>query len=101
MFENNVKQYLDDVEDRVNLFRQELIENNVSNNDARDLVELCIESNYGTIHNILSSENYSAYNQWIKQNINKNNSFSEWLRKVKQDEDEQHMRRYQRVMKRV
>jgi hypothetical protein len=101
MFENNLKQQLDDVSDRVNLYRRELEENNVCNKDIHDLIELCIESNYHEIHNMLSTTNYSEYNQWVKQNINKNNSFSRWLMKVKQDEDEEHLRRYQKIMKRI
>lgn len=101
MIENKLEQELNDVNERVELYRQELIENDVCNNDADKLIELCIESNYQEIHDSLLTLNYSAYNQWIKKNINNNNSYSIWVKKVKKDEDEQHLRRYERIMKRV
>jgi hypothetical protein len=101
MFENKLQQELNDVNYRVELYRQELIENNVCNNESVELIELCIESNYQEIHNSLLTLNYSEYNQWINKNINMNNSYSRWVKKVKKDEDEQHLRRYERIMKRV
>lgn len=101
MFENKLQQELNDVNYRVELYRQELIENNVCNNEADELIELCIESNYQEIHDSLLTLNYSEYNQWINKNINMNNSYSRWVKKVKKNEDEQHLRRYQRIMKRV
>lgn len=101
MFENKLQQELNDVNFRIELYRQELIENNVCNNEADELIELCIESNYQEIHDSLLTLNYSEYNQWINKNINMNNSYSRWVKKVKKDEDEQHLRRYQRIMKRV
>ena len=33
--------------------------------------------------------------------MNKNNYYSKWLKKMKNDEDEEHLRRYERIMKRV
>ena len=101
MFENKLQQELNDVNYRVELYRQELIENNVCNNEVDELIELCIESNYQEIHDSLLTLNYSEYNQWINKNINMNNSYSRWVNKVKKDEDEKHLRRYQRIMKRV
>lgn len=101
MFENKLQQELNDVNYRIELYRQELIENNVCNNEADELIELCVESNYQEIHDSLLTLNYSEYNQWINKNINMNNSYSRWVNKVKKDEDEQHLRRYERIMKRV
>lgn len=101
MIETKLQQELNDVNYRVELYRQELIENNVCNNDSDELIELCIESNYQEIHDSLLTLNYSEYNQWINKNINMNNSYCRWIKKVKKDEDEQHLRRYQRIMKRV
>jgi hypothetical protein len=101
MFANMLEEHLDDANDRVNLYFQELMENNICNKDARELVELCLESNYHAIHNMMSTTHYSEYNQWIKQNMNQNNSFCKWVKKLKQDEDEDHLCRYQKIMKRV
>lgn len=99
--ENKLEQELNDANYRVELYRQELIKNNIYNDDADELIELCIESNYQEIHDSLLTLNYSVYNQWIKKNINNNNSYSRWVNKIKKDEDDQHLRRYQRIMKRV
>jgi hypothetical protein len=99
--EHKLQQELNEVNYRVELYRKELIENNIFNDDADELIELCIESNYQEIHDSLLTLNYSVYNQWIKKNINNNNSYSRWLKKIKKDEDEQHLRRYERIMKRV
>lgn len=101
MFEQELKQHLIDVEVRVQLYSEELMENGVCNNDIDDLLELCIESNYQGLHDLLLTTNYSIYTEWIKNNINNNNSYSKWLKIMKKDEDEKHLRRYQRVMKRV
>ena len=101
MFENKLEQQLNDIDARVELYREELIENNVYNNDANELIKLCIESNYQEIHDSLLTLNYSEYNQWIKINIDNDDSYSKWLNKIKKDEDEQHLRRYQKIMKRV
>jgi uncharacterized membrane-anchored protein YhcB (DUF1043 family) len=101
MFENKLQQKLNDVNYRVELYRQELIEHNVCNNETDELIELCIEANYQEIHDSLLTLNYSEYNQWINKNINMNDSYSRWVNKVKKYEDEKHLRRYQKIMKRV
>jgi hypothetical protein len=101
MFENKLQRELNDINYRVELYRQELIENNVCNNESDELIELCIESNYQEIHDSLLTLNYSEYNQWINENINMNNSYCRWVKKLKKDEDENHLRRYQKIMKRV
>jgi type IV secretory pathway component VirB8 len=99
--EYELEQHLNDANDRVELYREELIKHDVCNNDIDELLELCVESNYQQIHDILLTNNYSEYNQWIKNNIDKNKSYCQWLKKVKKDEDEEYLRRYQRIMKRV
>lgn len=101
MFQNKLEEELNEVNYRVDLYRKELIENNICNNDADELIELCIESNYQEIHDSLLTLNYAEYNHWIKKNINNDNSYCRWIKKVKKDEDDQHLRRYQRIMKRV
>lgn len=101
MIENKLEQELNDVNERVEFYRQELVENNISGDDANELIELCIESNYQEIHDSLLTLHYSEYNQWIKKNVDRNNSYSKWVKKVKKDENEQHLRRYERIMKRV
>lgn len=101
MIQNKLEQQLNYINYRVEVYRQELIENNICNNDIDELIELSVESNYQEIHDLLSTLNYSAYNQWINENIDNNNSYSRWVKKVKKDEDEKHLRRYQRIMKRV
>ncbi len=101
MFENKLEEQLNDVNIRIKLYYDELIENNVCNDEINELIELCIESNYQEIHDSLLTINYSEYNQWIKKNIDNNNYYSIWLKKIKKYEDEAHLRRYERIMKRV
>jgi hypothetical protein len=101
MFEEELKQHLFDVDFRIYLYSEELIENGVCNDDMYYLLKLCIESNYQVLHDSLLTTNYSIYTEWIKNNMNKNNYYSKWLKKMKNDEDEEHLRRYERIMKRV
>jgi hypothetical protein len=100
MFENKLKEYLDDVNERVYMYQIELQENNIYGDDSNILINLCIESNFCTIHDMLSAENFSEYNKWMVQNINKKNLYCEWLQKRKQEEEAKHLRRYSKIIQR-
>jgi hypothetical protein len=99
-----LEEYLMDAYHRVNIYKKELEEYNVSNNDAHHLIELCIEANFQATHDILLNEHYFKYRQWMKENIDinqNNNSYCEWLKKINKEEDEEYLRRYNRRMKKV
>jgi hypothetical protein len=88
----------------VDIYKKELEECNVTNDDAHGLIELCVESNFQMIHDILLNNHYFEYNQWMKENVGVNrddNSYCDWLKKIKKEEDEEYLRRYNRRMKKV
>ena len=99
-----LKGYLMDAYHRVDIYKKELEEYNVTNDDARGLIELCIEANFQATHDILLNEHYFEYSQWMKENVHINqndNSYCDWLKKIKKEEDEDYLRRYNRRMKKV
>lgn len=99
-----LKEQLIDVNCRVDIYKTELKEFNINNDDANELIELCIESNFQAIHDILMNECYFEYNQWMKENIcnnDNNNSYCVWLKKIRNEEDEKYLCRYNRRMKKV
>jgi hypothetical protein len=102
-----LEEYLMDAYHRVDMYKKELEEYNVINDDLHGLIELCIEANFQATHDILLNEHYFEYNQWMKENkenvgVNQNNnSYCKWLKKIKKEEDEEYLRRYNRRMKKV
>jgi hypothetical protein len=97
-----LKEQLIDASCRVDIYKTELKECNINDIDADELIELCIESNFQAIHDILLNECYFEYNQWMKENIcnnGNNNSYCVWLKKIRNEEDEEYLCRYNRRMK--
>jgi|LakMenE18May11ns_1017448.scaffolds.fasta_scaffold9026023_1 hypothetical protein len=100
MFQIKFEEYMCDIYVRLGLYRIELEENNVGKNNTDDLIQLCIESNFHLIHDLFSKENYQEYQEWINENLNKNNLYINWLNKIKKEDDERHLVRYNKIARR-
>ena len=99
--DNILKSELSDVYERVEMYKKELKEHNILDEDADDLIQLYIEANFQSIHDIMLNHCYLEYNEWMKKNIEKDNSYCVWMKKNQMEENNKYLDRYNRRMKRV
>ena len=97
-FETILFEYLADADLRVQLYSQELKDNNI---DDEELLQLCIESNYQFIHDSLCANYYETYKSWRQNARQLTNNYSRWLEKQEIELEEIHCKRYEKYQSRL
>lgn len=96
-----LKEHLFDANERVESYKKELEEHDISDDDKNILTQLCIEANFQAIHDMMTNQYYFEYNEWIKRNATKKDDYCMWVSKIKNEENEKYLDRYNRRMKKV
>lgn len=87
--------------DMIDTHKTHLKEYNLANDELDEIIQLYTESVFQFTHDSMMNQYYFIYNQWMKENINKKDDYCEWLKRIRREEDEEYLRRYNRRMKKV